>query len=1002
MKKSLSLLVAIAMVFSMFATVAAAATDTQSKYEALKAAGVFVGRDGGDPALNSELTRAEFAGIIARLTKVTSDTPATFNDVPSTHWAAKDIAAVAAAGYMQGTGNNNFEPSRNVTIQEVIAVAVRIAGLQVDDNATVAGKAGAWAQKYLAASEAAGLYPAQADYTVPATRGALVDVTYVVYELLQGPQVTKAEAVDAKKVHITLSNGEEFDIELDKALDPGKNTITFEHNGRSYSVEVEYNAPAISAKITGAKKIEVTFNKAVDTSKAVFSVKRGSNSVTIANVTWSDDKRTATIELASKFVAAEHEISVTGLGDTLTTKVTAEAERVANIEILNDVAPLVDGSDANLVADDAVQVNYKVTNQYGEDITSITTLSASSTGGAVTLTPSNGTAVIQSTGTFALDSSVTLTLIHVATSTVANKTLKVGPEAKAAEVTVTQLYNADNKTLTADSTLSDFYLVVEAKDQYGNVISNANKLDEELLVSVSNTNVASVKGYNANHADFDVLNINGNNKTVLQLAGTPSAGSTVVTLVASNGGKSTTFTITVAEGLKTNEITLGDVGIVAAGDKVKLPVVVTDLSGNEITDVSVLNNADKGVTVTGIAGTFKKDGGKVVFEFTAPAKGTYVLIATTKSGKVTTKQIEVQDEAKPAVITGLDDVKVLIYKGQSLTLTYDKLVVEDQYGRTMSDADFAADLQDATLAKDDYRVVVADTSDNYITLTGTTVDAEGNIVLNNTNGNSITLTGSNKGSETVSFKLQKYNGTAWEDVAGSQLSVTFRTVELSELSSFSVEDPVKVYNNAAYNVTLSVIGKTSDGKEVTLPASEYTVYAKNGKVQVAGNVVSSVGTNFGDNTEVEDVVVVTIKATGDTLEKAIVATKAAPTVNVLEVRENNSKVTAITLDSATLGGTFEDVDIVGKLYVKDQYGKEAQSITTNDDGIVITFKDGSSAMARLTISGLVDGKADGNAPVIHDNGLSTAWIANVGKGDSFNLVITAGPVSTEQIKVTID
>jgi len=997
MKKSLSLLLAIAMVFSMFATVAAAATaEEQAAYSALEQAGVFVGREGGDAALDGELTRAEFASIIARLTGVNSDSPATFDDVPATHWATKVINAVVQAGYMQGTGDNKFEPSRNVTLQEVIAVAVRILGLEVDENATVEG-AHPSVQKYIAAALAAGLIQEQADYTAPATRGQLAVVALTVYEQLQGiVKVTGAEAISSTKVVVTFSDGGQVEVDLDEPLKPGSNTITVTYQDKEYSVDVEYNAPAVSAKVVGAKKLEVAFNQAVDTSKVTFSIKRGSNSVTIASTSWSEDKTKATIELASKFISGDHELTVSGLGDAVSVKFTAEAERVADIEIINDVAPLIDGNDANNVADDALQVNYKVTNQYGEDITSITTLEASSSGGTVTLYAANGYLTIQSTGTFTLDSVVSLTLIHVATSTVETKTFKVGQEAKAASVTVKQLYHADNKTLTADSTLAEFYLVVEAKDQYGNVITNANKLDSEMLVSVSNTNVASVKGYASNRADFDVLNINGENKTVLQLAGTPSAGTSVVTLIAAGvGGSSATYTITVAEGVKTNEITFGDVGIVGAGETVKLPVIVTDLDGNEITDVAVLNSASKGVSMTlpqsvPAGATFKKDGNKIVFEFTAPAtKGPITISALTKNNKYAFKTIDVQDEANPAVITGLDDVKVLIFKGQTLTLTYDKLIAEDQYGRTMSDNEFAADLADATLASGDYQVVVSDTSDNYITLTGTVLD---------NNGTSVVLNGANKGSESITFKLQKYNGTAWEDVAGSQLTVTFRTVELGELSSFGVEDPAKVYNNAAYNVELSVFGQTSDGKKVTLPASEYTVVSKNGKVTVTGNVLSSVGLNFGDATEVEDVVIVTITATGDIVEKAVVATKAAPAVNVLEVRENNTKVTAITLDPAAVGGTFDIADIAGKLYAKDQYGKEpAINATTG----VITFADGSTANPRLTISGLVDGKADGNAPTIANNGLSTASISNVGNGDSFNLVITVGSQQTETIKVTI-
>lgn len=1014
MKKSLSLLLAIAMVFSMFATVAAAASaDTQAKYDELKAAGVFVGRDGGDAALDSELTRAEFAGIIARLTGVTSGSPASFTDVPGTHWATKDIAAVTEAGFMQGTGNNKFEPSRNVTLQEVIAVAVRILGLEVDEDATVEGNAGAWAQPYIAAAIAAGLIQPLADYTANATRGDLVDVTYEVYQVIQNiAKVTGVEVVNSKKVVVTFSDGGEVEVELDEALQPGKNTITVTYNDREYSVDVQYDAPAVSAKIVGAKKIEVAFNQAVDTSKVTFSIKRGSNSVTIANTSWSDDKRTATIELASKFIAGEHEITVDGLDEKLTVKVTAETERVAGIEILNDVVPITDGTDAGSEPGDALDVAYKVVNQYGEDITSITSVTGTSTGGEVT--PSNGSAKIQAPANtnFTLDSSVVLTLIHASSNTIVTKTLKVGAEAKAAQVVIERLYHEKDATLTTDSTIGEFYLVVNVKDQYGNTITDLTKLHNEVIVSITNPNIASVAGYANNKATFSKLTIDDKERTVLQLdrtGATAQAGTSVVTLIAAGavGGNSATFTITVADGVKSDTVVFGDVGIVAAGETVKLPIIVTDLAGNEIKDPAVLANADKGVSISGAPTTpapqFKKSGDGIVYEFKAPATaGPITLTALSKTGKVAIKTIDVRDEANPNVFTGLEKVNVLIFKGESVTLNYEKLIVEDQYGRTMTDSEFAADLAGAAPAAGDYRVVVSENKNsNIIALTGTAADGD-DYVINKVANNSVTLTGNEKGTESISFKLQVRNNanTGWEDVSGSQLTVNFRTVELSELSSFGAEDIGKIYADvdADYDVTLEVFGQTSDGKKVTLPVNQYTAYSANGVVSVNATtkVVSATNVTFGqDEDEKEDKIVITITATGDTIEKAVIATDVKPTVSVLEVREDDVKVTALTLDVAS-AATFDINDIAGKLYVKDQYGKEAASISAAG----ITLKSGDTITPRLTISGLVN--ADGAAPVITNNGLSTAQITGLAKGDSFNLVISAGAATTEVIKVTIE
>src|SRR5690606_15951121 len=135
MKKSLSLLVAIAMVFSMFATVASA--DTQSNYDILFEAGIFKGYPDGSAGLDKEMTRAEYAAVIARVTGVSSDDVADFIDIPANHWAGKDINAVVEAGYLQGVGGGKFDPAGKVTLEQMIAIAVRLLGLEVDEEATV-------------------------------------------------------------------------------------------------------------------------------------------------------------------------------------------------------------------------------------------------------------------------------------------------------------------------------------------------------------------------------------------------------------------------------------------------------------------------------------------------------------------------------------------------------------------------------------------------------------------------------------------------------------------------------------------------------------------------------------------------------------------------------------------------------------------------------------------------------------------------------------------------
>lgn len=998
MKKSLSLLVAIAMVFSMFATVAAAATTSEAKFEELKAAGIFDGMPDGSAGLDQEMTRAQFAKVIALLKGLTSNSPSVFTDVAEDHWAKGYIMAVYEAGIMEGVGNNKFAPSKNVTIQELLKVAVLVLGLEIDEDATVSGNASPWAQKYVAAAEKAGLIKPQADYTIPALRSVLVDVSYELYFEINGiPKVTGAEVVSSKKIVVTFSDGEQVEYELENALQPGANEVTVTYKDREYSVTVEYNAPAVDAKIVGAKKLEVAFNQAVDASKVKFTLKRGVNSVTIANTTWSDDKRTATLELASKFFEGDHELTVEGV-DTEALKVSfkAEAERVAGIEILNDIAPVVDSNY------DALKVYYKVVNQYGEDITSaISNINGTISYGSIK-NISGGTVDIEAPAglKFTIDSSVVVTLMHGPSNSVITKTIKVGAEERAAQVTIEGLYHEKGETLTTDSTFGEFYILVNVKDQYGNVIkptpaANLSKLKSETVVYVGGTSGLSVDGYDGKQANYHKVTVNGEDKTALKLAGNNViAGNTIVTIIAAGavGGNSATYTINVADGLKAYSIVFGDPGIVAADDpEIKIPVVVTDKEGNEITNPDTLNSNDKGVQVIPSKGQFAKDGNSIVYKFqpTAADEGPLALTAVPKGNPINavTQTFNIRAAANPKVITGLKDINALIYQGQSVDIDYKTLIVEDQYGRTMdADSQLKPDLVNATPAKGLYQIVVSDnTNSNVVSLTGSAFGQ----------GGKVRITGNEKGTESVTFTLQEYDGSKWVNVSGSELTLTFRTVELSELSKFSAEDPGKIYSHASYTVDLKVFGETSDGKKVELPSSEYTVYSTDaGVVSVNGNTLEGKVDLNADPTNKEATLIVTIK-NGSTFETKVTATNVKPTVSVLEVRDGNEKVTSLTIS----GPTFSMSNISSKLYVKDQYGQEAANIAA--DG-TITFKDGGAPQpqARITISNLKNagGSTD---PIISMNGLPDATITGLETGDTFEIVISVGTISTEVIKVTV-
>lgn len=156
----------------------------------------------GDGAFHSgdDLTRAELAQMLSNaLCSWVPDAPAGFDDVPSDAWYADAVAAIAAQGFMEGTGNARFSPDATLTRQELFTVMGRLARWLNDDADITARRAkpADWELNELAgyaewAKPSAWLlsgalgedgnllwdYPDAIDPTAPATRGETASVLY--------------------------------------------------------------------------------------------------------------------------------------------------------------------------------------------------------------------------------------------------------------------------------------------------------------------------------------------------------------------------------------------------------------------------------------------------------------------------------------------------------------------------------------------------------------------------------------------------------------------------------------------------------------------------------------------------------------------------------------------------------------------------------------------------------------------------------------------------------
>lgn len=294
MKKILSVALSTAMAFSMFASVAFGADaeklTPEQQFNVLKEAGIVDGFPDGLAHLDQTVTRAQLAKIIVKslaLEEVTG--VATYKDKNYTakHWAAPFIEAATKAGILEGVSTNPanplFNPTGNVTVQELAKVLVVANKLEVPTEAN--NTASEWAKGYVAAAIKAGYIAEGINYQANATRAQTVVAAHAIYEF-NNFKVTKAEAIDANNVKLTLSTGEVVEVKLEKALEANKATeLTYKaKDGRELKYTVTYVVTAAtkieSVTATNYKELTVKFDGDVEAKSA-----ENTSNYTIAGIT---------------------------------------------------------------------------------------------------------------------------------------------------------------------------------------------------------------------------------------------------------------------------------------------------------------------------------------------------------------------------------------------------------------------------------------------------------------------------------------------------------------------------------------------------------------------------------------------------------------------------------------------------------------------------------------------------------------------------------------------
>lgn len=804
---------------------------------------------------------------------------------------------------------------------------------------------------------------------------------------------------------------------------PGKYTITYsavdKAGNKAETVTREVTVKEDVAKVESvtavtSKTLKVKFNKAVDNTKAVFAVTKDTFKANVAGTSWNADKTEATIELTSKITAGEYVVSVTGLADTaLTGSVKTADEKVTGIEILSDIAPLN--------SDNTASIGYKVVNQYGEDLTKLEDVEVSLSGAALE-SVTNGKLTFDKAGTTELKAGdkVVITLIHKASATSTTKTVTVSATAKASEVSFGTLYNKDGKTLNEDTNLSvdKFYLPLNVKDQYGNVITDANKIAANDLF-LTNTNPLAVT---ADLATLTTIKINNVDTLVLPVNAPSSktnaaAGESTLTVIAAASGKNAQAKVSVAEATRTDAVKFGT-ATVFAGEDTLVPVTVLDKNGNEIKDLKVLKDTVKGIKVTSKVGEtldelVEKDGS--LFIKVAPLaekNDVHTIVVQSSTNKVATVTLTAKDAIAPKVITGLNSSVSTAIREQadaSVSIAPSKITVEDQYGQVI-----AADKLLAKLGSE-YQIKAETVEGAPFTVGGTI----------NKDGGAITVTykaGQDRSSANVTFKLYKKDGSTFKAVESSAFAKEFTVVKDSSFASYKASDIGTVYVKAVkddagkvtgytiptnYEQGLEVKAVTNSGSEVTLTAGkDYTVKStvveNSSDDLINGNDATGITFASGADTTTAKVTF-TINATGQEIVKEVTFSKVAPKVETVQLVENNSVVSksATELQLATLkaatpvttNSTFDLNALEGKVdvVVTDQYGVR---VALNEEDDTVTLEGGSAITPSITFS-----KLSGDV-TFSNNGTANASVVAFSANSTFNTRLNVSSVSATPLKVT--
>ncbi|MBM7609059.1 hypothetical protein JOD29_002325 [Lysinibacillus composti] len=1022
------------LVASAIVPVASAATpsdiagnDHEAAIKALLELGYVSGKADGSFAPNETVTRGQVALMLGKWAKALGlEAPADyatkeyFNDYPTfaTEENKEMFALVKANGIFQGYTDGSLKPQDKISRQQMAVVL---------DSA----------------------YKAITGKSLKELAGDTSNVTVADIEKVNADYRDEVKALKALKI-TAVDN-----------FNPTGN-VTRGQFASFLNATINAKAPTSEAGViksltaTSTNQLTVVFDGAVNPETAKFSVARGTTGFNVTEIDWNEDKTEAVLTVDTKFTDATYTLTVSGVAsEDLKASVTTTRETVTAIEFNSEYLAFTGKEDAN--KNKEAKIGFTITNQYGEDITEDTNHQnfkdvkikgidetdiyvddlKGGREGVVTVWV-DADEDDDATGTIELsyeDGDLEID---------AEQDVTLSDESEPGSVEILKVYNENEEEFTTENVKDkhDFYILFNVTDQYGVKLDAEDyEEDSELDGNLQPTSPDAIQiGFIRDNLRIDVSNddifeiddedqitvkeIDGKHYFAVPLTfdlDDVIGGENTVTFRSKATGEENSAKFNLVSSSEVQKVELGTPDeVVAADETVKLPVFAYDQAGELITDAADLNDKlrskdgkDPELKITWdtprvknsgsqtSAFNFVEEDGQVYLEFETTshdkdkAEDLEIEIEVDDSGEESSVELSVYAKAYAESIVNVD-VDTYVYKDGELDVKFKAIKVEDQYGRAFDDVE-------------NYTIQAVSKDPSKIAINGKDTFAAA--------GDKIKLVGNNDGSATVEFKLvSNYTDKGTAKTATDTQSVTFRTVDEDDFKSYVVKSDGKLYGEVATKdfANIEVYGVTSNGVEVELPKSAYSISAVSGAkyldLDVTSGDVATTQTAVdklkeSGVTSIDTEVAVIINKDGQRVTHALTIGEDDPAVAALNVKDKESasekSVKSFDVNIASGATSISTTNLLdalannnaiaeGKWDLEDQYGED---VTVS--GTTVTFFDGSTDQLKLRISDV--NAANDEDYKVTSNGTSSASI-NVGsangvqEGDSFTLTISVDGV----------